>query len=204
MVKVKKDKQPKGDDADVFTNLHGSVGKTAVSKVLTALADRGDITSKQFNKTIVFVANQDDDDCPTPEEMEQMELELVKLKDETAKLKDETKQLQTQLTDLTSSLPDDEAQKRLDHLEIENEELESRLHTLRNGGKLIEEADRKRVDADLIKMKKLWASRRRTFKDIFSAITENLPQKPSEFMEELGIETDEQVGVDMATVTQGI
>lgn len=43
---------------DIFNNLHGAVGKTAVVKLLASLAERGEITVKAFGKQLVYVARQ--------------------------------------------------------------------------------------------------------------------------------------------------
>ena len=41
-----------------------------------------------------------------------------------------------------------------------------------------------------------WKSRKKVFKSVWDTITEALPGSPKEFMEELGIEDDESVGLD--------
>ena len=39
---------------DIFNNLHGAVGKTALTKVLTSLVERGEIAGKAYGKQFVY------------------------------------------------------------------------------------------------------------------------------------------------------
>jgi 26S proteasome regulatory subunit (ATPase 3-interacting protein) len=43
---------------DVFNNLHGQVGKTALTRVLAKLVDEGRIHGKCYGKQWVYVAKQ--------------------------------------------------------------------------------------------------------------------------------------------------
>lgn len=43
---------------DVFNNLHGKVGKTAVTKLLTQMQESGVIHGKLYGKQWVYVARQ--------------------------------------------------------------------------------------------------------------------------------------------------
>lgn len=45
----------------------------------------------------------------------------------------------------------------------------------------------------------LWRKRKRMCNDIVDQVLENVNKKPKELMEEMGIETDADVGVDIKT-----
>lgn len=44
--------------ADIFNNLHGRVGKTALLRILAQLADKQQIMAKSYGKQTVYVINQ--------------------------------------------------------------------------------------------------------------------------------------------------
>ena len=43
---------------DIFTNLHGKVGKAALTKILTQLGDKQQIIAKSYGKQTIYVLNQ--------------------------------------------------------------------------------------------------------------------------------------------------
>lgn len=49
---------PSDNLADLFNNLHGKVGKTALVKVLTQLVDKQQVMSKLYGKQTVYVISQ--------------------------------------------------------------------------------------------------------------------------------------------------
>ena len=57
--------------------------------------------------------------------------------------------------------------------------------------------DKIKVDKDLEAMTVEWKKRKKLFKNIWDTITEAMPGSSKDFMEELGIETDEMVGVHL-------
>lgn len=79
---------------DLFNNLHGQVGKTAIAKALTTLCEKGNITIKTYNKQSVYVARQDTLPAPSPEELEAIDVEIEALKGELVAQKETTKQAQ--------------------------------------------------------------------------------------------------------------
>ncbi len=74
--------------------------------------------------------------------------------------------------------------------------LTDRLETLTSGQVQVSVEEKAKIDADLDTMRGLWKARKKMFKSVFDVIGESLPGKPSAFFEELGIETDEMVGMD--------
>ncbi|KAL0011933.1 hypothetical protein SO802_007041 [Lithocarpus litseifolius] len=76
-------------------------------------------------------------------------------------------------------------------------EMEEKLDKLSRGVTLVRPEDCKAVE-DMVSQKLTqWRRRKRMFKDLWDAITENSPKDLREFKEELGIEYDEDVGVSL-------
>lgn len=81
--------------ADVFNNLHGKVGKTAVTKALTTLVEKGEISGKAYGKQWVYVARQDTLPAPSPEELDRLDSEIEGLKASVAEQREATRTVQT-------------------------------------------------------------------------------------------------------------
>ncbi|ORX85690.1 TBPIP-domain-containing protein [Basidiobolus meristosporus CBS 931.73] len=182
---------------DIFNNLHGAVGKTAVQKILTQLVEKEEITGKAYGKQWVYCISQDKFETPSQEELDEMDKQIEALWQQVAQKKEENKQLASVFSGLNNSLTNSEIEERLGILEAENQKYEERLARLREGGKQISLEDKKKIDTEFENNRKLWRARKRMFNDIFNTITEFMPGKPKDLLEEQGIETDADAGVDI-------
>ncbi|RKP05935.1 Tat binding protein 1-interacting protein-domain-containing protein [Thamnocephalis sphaerospora] len=176
-------------------NLHNAVTKTAAQKILNQLSERGDVVCKTYGKQQVYVIKQDGGEAPSTEQLQEMDAEIAQLQTQVGALSQETKKLSSVLQGLTTALTTEEVKRTLNELKEENARHEAKLATLRKGGVTIDPQERKRTEAEYEKCRALWKSRKRLFTDIFSAVTEHHPSKPKALMEEIGVETDEDVGV---------
>jgi 26S proteasome regulatory subunit (ATPase 3-interacting protein) len=75
--------------------LHGAVGKPAVTKALTTLAEKGELSGKAYGKQWVYVARQDTLPTPSSEELNALDAEIESLKSKVALQKDLVRQAQT-------------------------------------------------------------------------------------------------------------
>ncbi|KAJ3225896.1 hypothetical protein HK099_005952 [Clydaea vesicula] len=182
---------------DIINNLKGEISKTVMTKVLNKLTDSGDVHSKAYGKTLVYVAKQDNVPTPPLEELNQMDQDVITIKNEINELKEKHKCLDHSVKKLKCSMTDSEIDEKIISLEKENAKLEEHLMLLKSGTKKITTEDKKRIDDLYVKMYNFWKSRKKMYKNIWDQIIENIPMKPGELMEELGIETDEMVGQDI-------
>ncbi|KAJ3111060.1 hypothetical protein HDU96_006023 [Phlyctochytrium bullatum] len=181
---------------DVFNNLKGVYPKGTVQKILAQLCEEGvyppafgyhhgmdadgfgfllgldKIKGKAYGKQWVYVAKQDPAAAATPQELEELDKELETLKTGLAETKAKFGDFQTA-------------------------EMQERLTAIRNGQQLVSEEERNRINKDFDNNRLLWRQRKKMFMNAWNTITENLPQKPAELMEVIGIETDEMAGVDI-------
>jgi hypothetical protein len=80
------------------------------------------------------------------------------------------------------------------------ETLDKKLAIHRSGqGPRISASDIASSEAQLSKMLDAWACRRRIFRNIWDAVSENMDEKQSAVFEDIGIETDEACGEILAT-----
>ncbi|KAI4357840.1 hypothetical protein L6164_001763 [Bauhinia variegata] len=171
--------------------------KAAVQKALDNLADNGRISFKEYGKQRIYIARQDQFDIPNNEELNHMKEQNAKLQQQLDAQKKAISEVEAEIKALQSNLTLEHIREREAKLRIEVEEMENKLGKLRGGVTLVRPEERKVVEEMYSEKLSQWRRRRRMFKDIWDAITENSPKDPKEFKEEIGIEYDEDVGVSL-------
>lgn len=107
--------------------------------------------------------------------------------------------LKRELASSNSTLTAEQLRQRVSALQTEAGALESKLAALRGGAVLISTADVEAAEKTFAAMMGAWARRRRTFLNIWDAVSENMDGKQSDLFEEMGVETDEAVGEALST-----
>ncbi|KAJ2470123.1 PSMC3 interacting protein [Coemansia sp. RSA 2322] len=182
---------------DISSQLHGLVSPAQAKKVLNDLADEEKIQRKANGKQQIFFATQTNIDVPSVEEAEEEE-DLIRQRSERAdRLKEENRALASRLQVLTSALTDDQIRERIAKLSLEIKDNEERLAQLRSG-EVISPAERSKIEKEHATMLKSWLARKRIFKSISDTIAEGYPGKLKDLFDELGVETDEAAGADLA------
>ncbi|KAG7032097.1 Homologous-pairing protein 2-like protein, partial [Cucurbita argyrosperma subsp. argyrosperma] len=171
--------------------------KTGVQKALDALADSGRISFKEYGKQKIYLARQDQFKIPNSEELTQMKEANAKLQQHLSEQKKAITQVEEEIRTLQSNLTLKEMREKEAMLRKEVKELEEKLETLRGGVTLVSPEDRKAIEQIYSEKLGQWRKRKRMFKDIWDVITENSPKNLKDFKEELGIEYDEDVGVNL-------
>ncbi|KAL2546493.1 Homologous-pairing protein 2-like protein [Forsythia ovata] len=171
--------------------------KAAVQKALDNLADSGKISFKEYGKQKIYVARQDQFDIPNNEELNQMKEENTKLQEQLDEQKKAIAGVEGEIKALQSNLTLEEVQAKQVKLGKEVKQMEEKLIKLRQGVTLVSPGERQAVEKMYMDTVNQWRRRKRMFKDIWDAITENSPKNLNEFKEELGIEYDEDVGVSL-------
>ncbi|KAL7091040.1 hypothetical protein ACP275_12G080400 [Erythranthe tilingii] len=171
--------------------------KAAVQKALDSLADSGKISFKEYGKQKIYLARQDQFDIPNNEELNQMKEENAKLQEQLSEGKKAIAEVEGEIKALQTNLTLEEIHARQIQLGDEVNQMEERLIKLRQGVTLVTPEERQAVEKIYTNMINQWRRRKRMFKDVWDAITENSPKNPKEFKEELGVEYDEDVGVSL-------
>ncbi|XP_059649451.1 homologous-pairing protein 2 homolog [Cornus florida] len=171
--------------------------KAAVQKALDTLADSGRISFKEYGKQKIYMARQDQFDIPNTEELSRMKEENANLQQKLVKRKKEISEVEGEIKALQSNLTLEKIHGKQAILRKEVEEMEDNLTKLRGGVTLVSPEERNAVEKFYLDTISQWRKRKRTFKDLWDAITENSPKDLKEFKEELGIEYDEDLGVSL-------
>ncbi|URE48379.1 Tat binding protein 1(TBP-1)-interacting protein (TBPIP) [Musa troglodytarum] len=176
--------------------------KTAVQKALDTLADNGQISFKEYGKQKIYLARQDHFKIPNNQELDQMKKDNSKLQDELGAQKKAISEVEAEIRVLHSNMTLEEIQDKEAKLIGEVEEMEEKLSTLRSGVVLVKAEDKKVIEETYAEKINQWRKRKRIFKELWDAITENSPKDLKEFKEELGLEYDEDVGVSLQSCSE--
>ncbi|GFZ16121.1 Tat-binding protein 1(Tbp-1)-interacting protein [Actinidia rufa] len=169
--------------------------KAAIQKALDTLADSGRISFKEYGKQKIYLARQDQFGIPNSEELNQMKEQNAKLQEKLDEQKRAISEVEGEIKALQSNLTLEQIRTKEVDLRKKVEEMEGTLTKLRGGVTLVSPEERKVVEGMYVDIVSQWRRRKRMFKDVWDAITENSPKDIKEFKEELGIEYDEDVGV---------
>ncbi|XP_057447869.1 homologous-pairing protein 2 homolog [Lotus japonicus] len=171
--------------------------KAAIQKALDNLADGGRISFKEYGKQKIYMARQDQFDIPNSEELNQMKEQNANLQKQLEEQKKVISEVEAEIKSLQSNLTLEQISEREIDLRMEVQEMQSKLDKLSGGVTLVRPEEREAVEVMLSEKITQWRKRKRMFKDLWDTLTENSPKDPKEFKEELGIETDEDVGVSL-------
>eukprot|EP00123_Amoebidium_parasiticum_P020591 comp5315_c0_seq1/m.1311 comp5315_c0_seq1/g.1311 ORF comp5315_c0_seq1/g.1311 comp5315_c0_seq1/m.1311 type:complete len:215 (-) comp5315_c0_seq1:215-859(-) len=181
---------------DVFNNLHGDIGKTQVVKSLEQLAKEDRINEKVYGKQKVYCPKQNGGQV-SEKEMRELEEKIAVLAAEAKQLQEECKPLEQRAKELSGSLSTGQIQERLKELREQNAKQREALASLQNGSRVVSKAEVAAVEKQLDDATKLWRKRKRTCCDVVDMLMENYPKKKKDLFEAVGIETDEDAGVDL-------
>ncbi|KAJ7502868.1 TBPIP-domain-containing protein [Mycena galericulata] len=195
---VKRMNRPYGA-VDVSANLKGAVPKTAVQKILLALAEKGELVQKIYGKTSFFVANQANIEVIPAEQFTVLEEEYKAIDEENKLIGAEVKTLNSELTRLKTTPTDAQLDVQITELTEALKKIDAQLQPLRSGAPLISAEDLEQVDADWVKWRAEWVRRKKIFNDFWQIATDAMtPQDALTLAEDLGIEqdTNEHVAVE--------
>uniref|UniRef100_A0A2P2I6L5 Homologous-pairing protein 2 homolog n=1 Tax=Hirondellea gigas TaxID=1518452 RepID=A0A2P2I6L5_9CRUS len=184
---------------DIFLNLHKEIGKTAVQKCLDQLAANGQVKEKVYGKQKVYVTEQSHFQSVDEGQLKELEKKVSALSEDVKSKQQGVQQAEAALKTLLSTQTTEEAQQQANKFEEENTTLSGRLQELQQNQTLVSAEERTRVSEQRTKALAEWRKRRRLARDVLDAILEGYPNSKSQLYEEIGIETDEELGVKMPT-----
>ncbi|KAM3199518.1 pairing protein 2 [Capsicum annuum] len=137
----------------------------------------------------IYLARQDQFNIPDSEELNKMKEENANLQEQLNEQKKAISEVEAEMKSLQSNLTMEEIQAKESKLRKE------KLIKLWKGVTLVSPEDRLAIEglySEALNQRR----RRKRIRDVWDAITENSPKNPKEFKEELGVEYDEDVGVN--------
>lgn len=181
---------------DLVSNLK-DYGKSAIQKGLDDLVSKGKVLEKVYGKQKVYCIVQNDqnvDPDKLRDEMDQMEKTILNLSETLQSQEQKIKNTEFELKNLANSMTTEEAKKEKEKLEKEVDRLKTKLKALSEVGTPISPEEKSRIEKEHEKYMKEYRKRKRICMEIIDSILEGYPKKKKDLIEELGIETDEEVG----------
>jgi len=181
---------------DVFSSLqrHG-VGKSTVEKSLDELAKENKIVMKLNGKQKIYCVTQPDSTVEDQQKIQSIDEELFKTNEALRQIEHKYKQSEAELKILQSTYSLKEAEHKVAEMEKIVSELKFRVDQITKKTGNVSEKDREQVTKVYEKINKEYRKRKRICMDILDSILENCPKTKKALFEEIGIETDESVGM---------
>lgn len=183
---------------NICDELHGEFSKTVVTKAVDSLTNEGRITCKLFGKTTkLYFANQENLPVASADDLERMDAEIESMRTQESQLRERLEELRRHRNKLFATKP-------IPELEAYKQELEERLAAEeQHREELISLADGiSPGDAELYQKNyrtrcEQWRQRRNKCREIIDTLCEATEKKPSQIIDELGLDTDEANGVKL-------
>nr|XP_046272582.1 homologous-pairing protein 2 homolog [Scatophagus argus] len=182
---------------DVFSNLqkqHG-LGKTAVVKAVELLAIEGKIKEKTYGKQKIYFADQAQFKDVKDADLKAMDCQITELSAEVQSLTQSCRQLEAELKELNSSLTTEETVLEIQELKAECAGSRARLEKIKSATNHVTPEEKEKVYKERDVYVKEWKKRKRLATDMINAILEGYPRSKKEFLDEAGVETDEDCKV---------
>ncbi|XP_045889939.1 homologous-pairing protein 2 homolog isoform X1 [Micropterus dolomieu] len=182
---------------DVFCNLqkqHG-LGKTAVVKAMEVLALEGKIKEKTYGKQKIYFADQAQFKEVKDVDMKALDCQISELSEEVQSLNQICRQLDAEVKELSSSLTTEEMLSEIRELKAECAGCRARLEKIKSATNHVTPEEKEKVYKERDVYVKEWKKRKRLASDMINAILEGYPKSKKEFLDEAGVETDEDCKV---------
>lgn len=180
---------------DVFSNLHKAHGKTAVVKAMENLAVAGKLLEKIYGKSKIYVVSQSVFVEVDEVEIEKMDKEIKDLSEKYEHSLNNLKKVKSELKTLTSSLTTSDAKTQVAATRSEAEDLKKRVQLAKSAMNDMPVEDMKKISDNHKVFIGHWKKRKRMTSDLINAVLEGYPKSKKVFLDEVGIETDEDCDV---------
>lgn len=168
------------------------IKKGQVQKAVDVLSsESGSITCKEFGKSKLYFPSQANTAVVSAEDMEARKAEQAQLTQQVAERAEHVKALKSELQALRNCMSVEEVESRCQQLQAKVETDEQKLMQLQSGAELISAEDRQKVETKFAAIMEHWQKRRRIFKSLWGAVSENIDRKKSEVFEEIGVEAND-------------
>ena len=200
---------------DVFLNLHKEHGKPAVQRVIDQLVTDNKLKVKMNGKQSCYFVNQDSFTTCSEEELTLLDTKCKEADDQAKTVGNSVKQKEAKLRSLVNSLTESQAKEELDRVLDENRQLLERLAKLENNQEVVyicsisffyckhlqvvSAEDKAKINLLHCTTVSLWKKRKRMATDVLDSVLESWPKSKQSLMEEVGVDSDESVGVKVPT-----
>ncbi|XP_028843456.1 homologous-pairing protein 2 homolog isoform X2 [Denticeps clupeoides] len=184
---------------DVFCNLqkqHG-LGKAAVVKAVEHLSQEGKIREKLYGKQKIYFADQAQFADVGDADLKAMDGRISELSGQLQTLAQACRQLDADVKELNRSLTTQEMAVEITELRKECDGCQARLQKIKSAANHVTPEETEKVLKERNTYVKEWRKRKRLVSDMIGSILEGYPKSKKQFLEEAGVETDEDCKVTL-------
>lgn len=175
-----------------------NVKKTAVERSLASLVEKASVTKKEYGKAKIFIASQQSIKLPDPDEVKSLDEKIATLTTQSEELTQNLNGHRCRISDLASQLTLTQAKEQVAKLEQDLQRKEKKLKSLGDGSALMSKEDKQKLELSYYKVRTTWKKYKRMVTDITEQISEGMGTKPKDLYEQIGIETDEEMKMQLA------
>ena len=179
---------------NIFDNLHGSIKKGQLGKILDSLVDEGSLIMKEYNSKI-YLFNQDKLEIKVSDsDINELQKEIDEKREENKQLKDEISSNNNELKLLTTTLTDDELKAKIKEMKKELAKMKLKVDDIKDN-KIDPIPPEKMNEAkeNFEKELKIYKKTKKICSEIISDISDGLELKLKDTYEKIGIENDDDL-----------
>ena len=181
---------------NLIDNLQGRIKKTQTQRICDELVADKILVLKEYGKAKIYVINQDLYPDTSTEDLEKLDDQIKVRKEEMDKFQAQLKELQAEFKKITIEPTNQELDDMIKKLEKEESELSKKVSVFENKKtKTISEEDMKKIEQKCKVYETEWKKRKRGCMDMINTISDGMDKNKKDLIEEIGIETDEDLGV---------
>ncbi|XP_034395216.1 homologous-pairing protein 2 homolog isoform X2 [Cyclopterus lumpus] len=155
------------------------------------LALEGKIKEKAYGKQKIYFADQSQFKNVNEADLKEMDCQISQLSAEVQSLTQSCRQLDAELKELSSSLTTEEMTSEIKELKAECSGYRARLEKIKSATNHVTPEEKEKVYRDRNVYVKEWKKRKRLASDMMDSILEGYPKSKKQFLDEVGVETDE-------------
>ncbi|XP_019950301.1 homologous-pairing protein 2 homolog isoform X2 [Paralichthys olivaceus] len=164
------------------------------------LALEGKIKEKTYGKQKIYFADQAQFKDVSETDLKAMDCQISELSAETQSFTQSCKQLDAELKELNSSLTTEEMMSEIQELKAECSGYRARLEKIKSATNHVTPEEKEKVYKERTVYVKEWKKRKRLASDMMNSILEGYPKSKKEFLDEVGVETDEDYKVVVPSI----
>jgi hypothetical protein len=175
---------------NICDNLHGSIKKAQLQKILDSLTEEGELLCKEYQSKIYLISQKNFRQIDN-KEMEELDIKLEKSTEELKDIKQTNNSLQTELKNILTKLSDEEINNQIKTTKESIKEMETKIKKIQDGSVKLLPLDQVKVfESNYEKAKLEYKKAKKIFGNVADTISDGLEMKRNNFLEMLNIEDD--------------
>lgn len=175
------------------------VKKTAVERALANLVEKELVTKKEYGKAKIFLLSQAQLDLPDPDDAKAIDEDLRKHTDDLSAVNSRVSDLRQRVNALSSQYTLEEAREKLDQGKEQLASKKEKLEKLGDPANLMSKEDKLSAEKTYYENRQLWKKYKKLIKSVVDQVGEATGRKTQDLHDEIGIETDQDVSVDITS-----